>query len=314
MGRQAEWRALGTYVQLATASEAALDDAEAIVRALLDRVDAACSRFRDDSDLVRVNRAAGRKVRVDPLLVMAVEVALEVAGHTDGLVTPLAGEAVLRLGYDRTFAEIGAPRVTGIAGTPVDPDAWRSVRVTAGELMIPAGHLLDLGATAKAWAADLAAQTVARELGTGVICSLGGDIAVAPGREPTTWPVEVRERPDSEVVQLVGLRTGGLCTSSTRVRRWRVAGTDVHHVIDPRTGAPAREVWRTVTASGPSAVAANAATTAAIILGDEAPRWLESRGVAARLVTGDGRVVRTPGWPGDTQEGGPDGRTRPVVP
>ena len=82
-----------------------------------------------------------------------------------------------------------------------------------------------------------------------------------------------------------------------RVRRWQRAGVARHHVVDPRTGLPAAEVWRTVTATGPTCVAANAAATAAIVLGADATDWLEQRGVDARLVGHDGRVVRLGAWP-----------------
>lgn len=301
---QAEWSALGTYVQLTVADATKLSSAEDTARALLDRIDAACSRFRADSDLSRVNAAAGRDVSVSPLLAMAVEVAVQVAGHTQGIVHPLLGDTMVRLGYNTTYSQLDAGRVTDITTAPVDLDAWRDIRVSEGSVRIPAGHSLDLGATGKAWAADIIAQTIVRELGVGVIISVGGDIAVAtPEGQVASWPVEITEHPDRPGhTQIVQLGEGGLATSSTQVRRWSVAGITAHHLIDPRTGAPAADVWRTVTASGPSAVAANAATTAAIVLGEEATEWLNARHVAARLVASDGTITTTGGWP--TDEGG----------
>jgi thiamine biosynthesis lipoprotein len=56
-------------------------------------------------------------------------------------------------------------------------------------------------------------------------------------------------------------------------------------------------VWRTVTATGPTCVAANTAATAAVVLGADAPAWLDVRGVAARLQSGRGQVVATGTWP-----------------
>jgi thiamine biosynthesis lipoprotein len=95
----------------------------------------------------------------------------------------------------------------------------------------------------------------------------------------------------------VWLSGGGLATSSTRVRRWTHEGRVRHHLLDPRTGLPAPEVWTTVTATGPSCVAANAASTAAVVLGHQALRWLAHAGVTARLVAIDGSVHRVGGWP-----------------
>jgi thiamine biosynthesis lipoprotein len=76
-------------------------------------------------------------------------------------------------------------------------------------------------------------------------------------------------------------------------------GRALHHVVDPSTGWPADTVWRTATAAAPTCVDANVATTAAIVLGAEAPQWLEARGLPARLVADDGSVVVLGGWPAD---------------
>jgi thiamine biosynthesis lipoprotein len=95
----------------------------------------------------------------------------------------------------------------------------------------------------------------------------------------------------------IALREGGLATSSTTIRRWRSGGVERHHIVDPRTGHPASEVWRTASVAAATCVDANAASTAAIVLGDAAPEWLERSGLAARLVRRDGSVVGIAGWP-----------------
>jgi thiamine biosynthesis lipoprotein len=97
----------------------------------------------------------------------------------------------------------------------------------------------------------------------------------------------------------VCIENGGLATSSTAVRRWRTESGEAHHLLDPRTGLPARSPWRTVSVAAASCVAANVASTASIVLGDGAPRWLAERGLAARLVANDGGAVHVFGWPGD---------------
>lgn len=288
----AAWRALGTYVQLGVADERALTDAISVAAGLLDRIDACASRFRPDSDLTRVNAGAGRWVEVDPLLAEAVLAAIDVAAHTDGLVHPLLGATMVSLGYDRTFTDLPVEvRVSG--HRPVPLDSWRGIEADlAGRVRIPAGTALDLGATGKAFAADLIMDVLAQRGVTGIV-SVGGDVAVTG---EASWPVAVCEHPD-EPGEVVMVSAGGLATSSTRVRRWSAAGVALHHLVDPRTGAPAPEVWRTVSATGPSAVAANAATTAAIVLGAQAPGWLAARGVDARLVARDGAVRHLGGWP-----------------
>jgi thiamine biosynthesis lipoprotein len=88
-----------------------------------------------------------------------------------------------------------------------------------------------------------------------------------------------------------------MATSSTLARRWRRGHASVHHLLDPRTGLPADETWRTASVCAATCVDANAASTAAIVLGALAPAWLWERDLAARLVASDGRVMRVAGWP-----------------
>jgi thiamine biosynthesis lipoprotein len=285
-------------VQLGVSDRDKAAAAERRARALLAAVDWACSRFREDSELNRVNAGAGAWVRVDPLLVAATVAAVEAAEHTEGIVHPLLGKVMIGLGYDRTFTALQPGRASGTHIEPPPLGAWRSIEWEAGAIRIPAGTALDLGATAKAWASDVISATIAEEEHANVALSLGGDVAIASGdRSPTWWPIAIREHPEGEASAEVALAWGGLATSSTRLRRWTVAGVSHHHLVDPRTGASARTCWRTVSATGPSATAANIATTAAVVLGDEAVGWLTERGVAARLVSEDGTVSLTPGWP-----------------
>ncbi len=291
------WQSLGTYVHLCVASADKAAAAERQARGLLAVVDRACSRFRADSELSRVNAAAGSWVRTEPVLVAATVAAVEAAEHTEGIVHPLLGHVMVGLGYDRTFTALQPGRAMAARIAPPPPDSWRAIEWEADALRIPAGTALDLGATAKAWASDLISQSIAEEQRTAVALSLGGDVAVAAADRPTWWPIEIREHPDEEGGTQVAIASGGLATSSTTVRRWTVAGASHHHLVDPRTGRPARTRWRTVSATGPSATAANVATTAAVILGEEAEEWLTGHGVAARLVSEDGTVSMTPGWP-----------------
>ena len=295
----ASWRALGTYVELRTTPDA-VEAAAGLAARVLDEVDVACSRFRDDSDLVRANRAAGTPVEVSPVLVGAVRLALEAAAETDGLVDPLLGDLLVAAGYDRTFVLVPSDDPTP-AALPVCRGRWQDVVVTDTTVCVPPGAALDLGATGKAFAADLVALSIADTLGVPVLAGVGGDLRVAsPDDSVLDHPVEVghsvADLDAGGASAVVRLGSGGLATSSVSARRWRRGGRQWHHVVDPRTGLPAQGPWRTVTALGRTAAAANAATTASIVLGAAAHDWLVDHHVAARLVDHDGRVVRTPAW------------------
>jgi FAD:protein FMN transferase len=191
------------------------------------------------------------------------------------------------------------------AGVPQNIDqSWRQISVdqVTGSVSLPPGAQLDLGATAKAWAADVAAEQIAALLGCGVLVNLGGDLSI--GGEPPAGGWQIRVTADHAVPtggQVVALRSGGLATSSTMVRAWRCADQVLHHVLDPATGLPARRVWGYVSVAGPDCVTANTAATAAIVLGQRAPGWLAERDLAARLVAPDGTVTTVAGWPGDPE-------------
>jgi thiamine biosynthesis lipoprotein len=290
-------RAWSCTVRLAVTDAGALPDAAADLNALLDRVDRLASRFRADSALSIANANAGRPVPVPRMLSDLVKAALDAAAYTDGAVDPTVGLAMQRIGYDR---DIGAIRRDGPAIIPsAGGRDYRDVRLRheIGLLTVPLGTVLDLGATAKPYTADYAARTLHSRFGCGVLVELGGDLAVA-GVTPTGWPVHVAER-ENAAGQVVVLSHGGVATSTTTVRRWRRGESDVHHIVDPRTGAPADGPWRTASVYASSALAANTASTAAIVLGTEAVSWLADRRLPARLVSADGAVTTTAGWPPD---------------
>lgn len=297
----ARWQTLGTYAFLATEDLTDLDRAETVARDVLAEVDRTCSRFRADSDLVRANNRAGRWVEVDPLLVAATEVALQAARETDGLVDPCLGLSLVSLGYDRDIDDVRRrPTYSRLSPLHPRPGAWREVGVDpAGAIRVPVGVALDLGATAKAWASDLVARTIVETLECHLVVSLGGDVRIdGPDTPHPGWPVLVTERPDdTEGGEIVHLGGGGLATSSTQTRRWRTGDVVHHHLLDPRTGWPVEETWRTATATGPTCVAANTASTAALVLGEAAPEWLRHRSVTGRLVARSGQVVRLGSWP-----------------
>lgn len=314
---QASWRALGTYVDLVVAGPSKIADARATAQELLDAVDRACSRFRDDSDLVRANAYAGTWTRVSPLLVEAVEVAVAAAAHTDGLVDPTLGQSLVAVGYDRDLAEVQRRPGSGPADLPALPalsGAWRRIRTDpTGGVLVPEGVALDLGATGKAFAADLIAAAIAERVGVDCVLSVGGDVAVGtvPGSTGHAWQVALRELPDEGEAVLLTLPDGGLATSTTLHRRWQHGGRTMHHILDPWTGRPVEHTWRTASVLADTCVAANTSSTAAIILGEAAVDWLEARDVTARLVAADGTIVTMGDWPqerADVQTGDDPGK------
>jgi FAD:protein FMN transferase len=295
---------LGTGALLAVAEPTALPAARAILDEQLAAIDLACSRFRPDSELSTINAAGGREVEVGPLCLETVSVALRVAELTQGLVDPTVGANLRFAGYDCTFAELQLRDGRRVHASFPPVAGWRTVRIDRARrtVMVPAGVELDLGASAKAHAADRASSAAAAAVGCGVLVSLGGDIAVAGEPPKGGWPIRVADdhaAPLDGPGPVVAITDGGLASSGTHVRRWTTAGGELHHIVDPRTGRPAVTPWKTVTVAAASCVLANAASTAAIVLGEDAPAWLGECGAPARLVREEGTAAAVNGWPAD---------------
>jgi thiamine biosynthesis lipoprotein len=300
----ARLRALGTSAVLCVTDPAALPRARRELVRELRAVDLLASRFRNDSELTALNSRAGERVRVSRRLFEAVALALDVARRTGGLVDPTVGRALRLAGYDRTFIVVRARDGSFLAVSHRSP-GWGSVRLDSErlEILVPAGVELDLGATAKALAADRSARAAAAAAETGVLVSLGGDVAVAGPAPAGGWPVRIADdqaAPLDAPGPTVAISAGGLATSGTAVRHWLGSGIRLHHIVDPRTGRPAVTSWRTVTVAAASCVAANVASTAAVVLGEEATAWLTERGHAARLVRTTGAVELAGQWPEDS--------------
>jgi len=319
-------KALGTSANLLVTDPSSTDRACEILRAELDAIDRACSRFRPDSELWQLNHARGRAMRVSALLAEAVAVALAAAKVTDGDVDPTCGRSLVQLGYDRDFA--AARQDTSPLSQPAVPAAgWQAVELDRErrEIKIPAEVMLDLGATAKALAADRAAVRIAAALNCGVLVNLGGDISIAgeppdhgwlvgivdnrgfdgvPGPAPPRHDASSRSLSPPCHDAVVAVRDGGLATSSTKVRAWSRGSARLHHIIEPSTGMPVGSCWRTVSVAAATCVDANTASTAAIIRAERAPGWLASQHLPARLAGHGGEIVMVAGWPADTTDKG----------
>ena len=298
--------ALGTTGVVAVTDADMLEAAREEVDRELCEIDRACSRFRADSELLDVNAASGVEMQVSPLLFDALRTALEVAKATEGLVDPTIGRTLRLAGYDDTFSVVRSRDGSLTRPSFVrDPD-WRSVVLDpeSSTVRMPERVELDLGATAKALAADRAAARASASTGIGVLVSLGGDVAVAGNAPPGGWSIRIADdntAPLETAGPTVAISTGGLATSGTTVRRWASANGWLHHIVDPRTGRPARVHWRTVSVAAASCVDANGASTAAVVLGEDAPGWLVAHDLPSRLVRYDGVATVLAGWPGEAR-------------
>jgi FAD:protein FMN transferase len=302
------WRVLGTTAVLRTTA-GRLAAAVAAAQQQIAQIDAAANRFDPASDLSRINAAAGRRTEVASLTVQAVRLAVDAAAVSRGAVDPTIGQELVSLGYDRDWdllahVDVRVPlqMPQSLRGGPVRHAAWRSIELwdDPPAIRIPPTIRLDLGATAKALAADLGARAAAAATAGGVLLALGGDIATCGPAPVGGWPIRVADDHrdgDAGVTQDITIVSGGLATSSLVPRRWYHDGGAVHHIVDPRTGLPVTPRWRTASVAASDCAQANVAATAALVLGDAAPGWLSEQRLPARLVAAGGDMRALDGWP-----------------
>ena len=270
------FRAMGTTVELLLAvdDERATEQPFAAAQQELERLEQVMSRFRPDSELSRLNAAGELEASTD--LVDVVSLALEARERTRGRFDPTVHDAVVAAGYDRSFELLPDDVQPTLAPAP----CGGRVEIDGRRIRLEDGVRLDLGGIGKGFAAERAAELLALE--APALVSAGGDIAVRGVPEEGFWPVAVEDGPT------LGLASGGLATSGSDRRHWRLGGREQHHLIDPASGAPASTDLLRVTAVGADAVDAEVLAKVLFLGGRTAA---ETAGVPAVLVTRAGETI-----------------------
>ncbi len=285
---------MGTEISVLAPLER-IEPAEKAVRALFGEWESILSRFRPESELSRLNARNGRPTAVSSLLYDVIASALAAARATRGAFDPTLLPDLVRLGYDRTFADLpadGSPtrRLPFVGGQ------WHGIRLDSQrrQIRLPPGAALDVGGIAKGMAVDAALDRLERELGIGTaVVDAGGDLAVR-GLPPAqrAWDVAIEGTTLS-----IALRHGALATSGSSRRRWLQDGVERHHLIDPRTGEPAASGLRSVTVAAATCRQAEVGATAAFVLGAAEGAALVEKHRLAGLLTGTRGVDAVGRWP-----------------
>lgn len=235
------------------------------------------SRFRPQSQLCRLNAAAGEAVRVDDEFLTMLEIAMQAVERTSGRFDPSILPALEAAGYDRSIERLRAepPPMMSVPVSGAGPADWKRVRVDRdrGEVQLPPGMRLDFGGIAKGRFVDRFAATLADW--TGGCIDAGGDLylwGLPPDGERWTVGIEDPSRLESdlliaEVTAHCGL---GIATSGTHRRQWHAGGQLLHHLIDPRSGLPLADGARSVTAMARDVTTAEGATKALMVAATEA--------------------------------------------
>lgn len=298
---QLTFRAMGSSFDMWVASEA--EDAARIAlaetRLFIDDAEQVLSRFREDSDLMALNRSAGQRNPVVPMLFEVVRIALDAAKKSAGIYDPTLLDAVVSAGYDRNFSDIQNDDFhfdeTDEVLSNSAKQTWKLIELNepACAITLPPGIRIDLGGIGKAWAAHAAADILEK---TGpCIVSAGGDIAVRGEPYPGEgWLVGIRDsKSPGKQVANVEVSSCGVATSGIDQRRWTRNGVTAHHIIDPRTGQPAESDLLSTTVIAPDVLIAERIALTAMVVGSEkALELIENEaGCEGLLVAADGRRI-----------------------
>jgi thiamine biosynthesis lipoprotein len=238
---------------------AAVADANAFERRL--------TRFDPGSELSRFNSTAGSPVPVSALLGELLRACLDAYELSEGLVNAACLPALLCAGYDRSITELrGTPMAhSHRAPSATVPPLPAVLEIGHGWARLATGCAVDLGGVGKGWLADALCERFEN-----AAINLGGDIRVCgAGPDAAGWPIGLCDG------STVLVRDAGVATSGTSGRSWPGG----HHLIDPRTGDPARTPLSAVTVVAASALRAEVLAKGACLIGPAvAGVWLRGRG------------------------------------
>ncbi len=262
--RRINVRAMGTTLSIYGPAPSFAPGADVVIETFRDE-EQRFSRFRPDSELGRVNARTGGWVTVSERFGALLDFSLGQADATRGAFDPTVLAAVEAAGYDRDFDEV-IRSARGALRPPVPCGRWKEIEVRGRSVRLPSGVGLDFGGVAKGWTADLAVERALEAGMAWVLVSAGGDLRIGGDAPALSIDVEDPDEPTTPVMTL-RLDRGALATSSTAKRTW---GQGLHHVIDPRTGAPALTDALQVTVWAPTCAAAEIAATTALLAGTSA--------------------------------------------
>jgi thiamine biosynthesis lipoprotein len=303
-----ELRAMGTDVHLIVTG-ASVDELSLLLDRAVERIEELeqrWSRFRPDSEISRLNAAAGRALPVSEDTLLLVRTAITAHRESGGAFDPLLLDAVVAAGYDRTFDELADPLADPAPDeTEARPAAPANLLVGCEDIEVeghcvrlPAGAGFDPGGIGKGLAADLVSLELIEGGAHGACVNLGGDVRVrGVGPDGGPWTIAVEHPACDQPLALLGLHDGAVATSTTLKRRWTIAGQERHHLIDPATGAPSTtdlELATTVAADGWQA---EIMAKSVLLRGAEHPfDVVDGGGAEALAVTDTGDVLVSDGF------------------
>ena len=268
------WTLMGTILEAtvyrpASATALAHADLEAVHHAVFE-IDQLMSLYRPDSELVALNNQAGMgRIEVSAPTFQVLQASQHYTRLSGGALDVTVQPLVELWGF-YTMERTSIPPLAAIQTVLQQVGADRlDLDAATGTAALAPGTRLDLGSIAKGYAIDRAVAALDARGVPAALIDLGGTIGVLdqpPDGRP--WTVGIQNPRGNNLIGLLQFRGGAIATSGDYDRYFEVEGRRFSHLLDPRTGWPADDLYA-VTVVAPNATAADALSTAAFVLGPE---------------------------------------------
>ncbi|WP_342042689.1 FAD:protein FMN transferase [Bacillus sp. OTU2372] len=267
------FNSMSTMVQILINKELFVNDLMPVYK-LFASVEDTCSRFKEDSELSKLNQQLEKEVEVSDQFFSILKEALRFYEETNGVFNPGILSAIENSGYTKSIEfikgqELATPSLTAPVFTKLRPYQLDEDRQT---VVLHTG--IDLGGIAKGWVVDCAADILS-QYGYGFV-NVGGDIRIF-GRLPRPLNIGIEDPLDSsKMLSSIQVSEGAVATSTSMKRRWKVNGRSKHHLIDATTGEPSASTIISSTVTAPTAVEADVLAKVVLLLGEERGKALLS--------------------------------------
>lgn len=285
---QYQFNSMSTVVKISINHELFANDMMPVYK-LFSKIENRCSRFREDSELSRLNQQVGKEVTITCEMYAILTEADLFFEETEGIFNPSILSMLENNGYAKSIEYIKGKEVQAPStAVCINPHPY-----TLNEKLqaVTLYSKIDLGGIAKGWVIDRAAQLL-EKMGFGFI-NVGGDIRIF-GELPRRLNIGI-ENPfgKEKMISSIQAETGAVATSTTMKRRWLVNGEWKHHLIDTRTGMPTGSRIVSATVTAPTALEADVWAKTVLLLGEEkGQEWIRKKGLRAVLINKAGEIWR----------------------
>ncbi|MDR7000146.1 FAD:protein FMN transferase [Neobacillus niacini] len=284
------FNSMSTMVQISINQELFANDLMPVYK-LFSTLEDTCSRFKEDSELSRLNHQMGKEVKVSNELFSILNDALKFYQETNGVFNPGILSAMENSGYTKSIELIRGRELGDSSHSASEISKIQPYQLNTDKQTVFLQTRIDLGGIAKGWVIDRAAEVLST-YGYGFI-NVGGDIRIF-GSLPRPLKIGIEDPYDpAKIISSIQVSVGAVATSTSMKRRWKMNGKTKHHLIDAATGQPSKSTILSSTVTAPTALEADVRAKVVLLLGEETGnKWIADKKNKAVLINDKKEIWR----------------------